>query len=359
MGGLVRKLQLMVALFLVVFLVGGLSGMTVFGQGQGNPPGLARAIEVQERHTPALMAVPGVIGTAVSEGPGGQAAVMILARHGEVAGLPGELEGVPVNVMVTGDIVARHHRPDHPGGPGGGNGDNGNGDADCPDRTGHFRPACIGISTGHPSITAGTIGARVVSGNQIFALSNNHVYAASNAANTGDTVLQPGVHDGGDINNPDHHLGTLSAYQPIDFSGACTNTIDAAIAATGVERLGNSTPSDGYGTPRSSIIQPAINMRVMKYGRTTGQTSGRIDAINATVNVNFGDAGVACFVNQIVIRPGSFSAGGDSGSLIVAQQGQDARRPVGLLFAGSQTVTIANRIDAVLGHFGVSVDGPS
>ena len=62
-------------------------------------------------------------------------------------------------------------------------------------------------------------------------------------------------------------------------------------------------------------------------------------------------------MNQIVITPGNFSAGGDSGSLIVVQKGADARKPVGLLFAGSMIVTIANPIDEVLSLLGVTIDG--
>ena len=79
-------------------------------------------------------------------------------------------------------------------------------------------------------------------------------------------------------------------------------------------------------------------------------------AINATVNVGY-DSGVARFVNQIIITPGNFSAGGDSGSLIVVEKGKDARKPVGLLFAGSTSITVANPIGAVLSRFGVTVDG--
>lgn len=45
--------------------------------------------------------------------------------------------------------------------------------------------------------------------------------------------------------------------------------------------------------------------------------------------------------------------------MIVVQKGQDARRPVGLLFAGSSLQTIANPIDDVLGAFGVSMVGDS
>ena len=79
------------------------------------------------------------------------------------------------------------------------------------------------------------------------------------------------------------------------------------------------------------------------------------------MNVSYGDAGVAKFVNQIIIEPGGVSAGGDSGSLIVADgKGKSKaidRMPVGLLFAGNAFITIANPIDAVLTRFGVTVDG--
>lgn len=98
-----------------------------------------------------------------------------------------------------------------------------------------------------------------------------------------------------------------------------------------------------------------IGMPVMKYGRSTQQTKGRVYAINATVTVGY-DSGVALFVNQIIITPGNFSAPGDSGSLIVGQK-KNARKPVGLLFAGSDTITVANPIDAVLDYFGVTIDG--
>ena len=136
--------------------------------------------------------------------------------------------------------------------------------------------------------------------------------------------------------------------------------MDAAIALSSTTNLGNATPSDGYGTPKSTTIDAAINMKVKKYGRTTGQTKGQVAAINATVDVGY-DSGVARFVNQIIITPGSFSAGGDSGSLIVVDgKGRfksDDRKVVGLLFAGSSQVTIANPIAPVLDRFRVTIDG--
>ena len=63
----------------------------------------------------------------------------------------------------------------------------------------------------------------------MFVLSNNHVYANQNNASLGDSILQPGAVDGG--SEPDHTIGTLADFEPINFSGG-DNHIDAAIAST-------------------------------------------------------------------------------------------------------------------------------
>jgi hypothetical protein len=194
---------------------------------------------------------------------------------------------------------------------------------------------------------------------EVYALSNNHVYANENAAAIGDNVLQPGPYDGG--TNPADAIGTLAASQPIYFcnpypSNCPSNAIDAAIALSSPALLGKATPSDGYETPQAATVAPKVGLRVKKYGRTTGLTQGRIYAIKATVNVSY-NTGVARFVGQIVITPGSFSAGGDSGSHIVVNGGNDDRKAVGLLFAGSPFVTIANPIGLVLSQFNVTING--
>lgn len=217
------------------------------------------------------------------------------------------------------------------------------------------RPAPIGVSTGHPNITAGTIGCRVTDGTNVYALSNNHVYADQNNASRGDNVLQPGTADGGE--DPRDKIGTLSDFVPIKWSG--TNEVDAAIALSTIPELDNKTPSGGYGTPQSTIARPLIGMDVQKYGRTTNLTRGYITAVNATVDVGYGFGKVARFTGQIIIAPGGFSAGGDSGSLVVTDSDDpnEDRKPVGLLFAGSSTLTVANPIDLVLRHFSVTIDG--
>ena len=323
-------------------------------------PRFRAAMEARQRHALKLMDVQGVVGTGVGIGPEGEPILRVFTSRAGVRGIPEILEGIPVRTSVTGRFYA------------------------LADTTARFeRPVPIGVSTGHPAITAGTIGARVrdIKGN-VYALSNNHVYANVNSANLGDPVLQPGSFDGGSMgSNPylidGDEIGTLDAYVPMSF---CTiwwiwlicpevNTVDAAIARCTPDTLGTDTLTDGYGTPSETIFNDSngdgffdnktslLGLKVKKYGRTTGMTYGEISAIDATVNVCYDDACslIARFEDQLIISPGTFSGGGDSGSLIVTDD--DANQPVALLFAGSDTETIANRIDLVLNSFGVTVDG--
>lgn len=314
---------------------------------QDEPPGLQRAIEVKEQHVNALLETPGVVAVGVGNNRNGNAAVIVFTETRGVRGIPTFLDGVPVVAQYSGAFYASP-KPDGKGKP--------PKKGDPVDPTSRFdRPVPIGVSTGHPDITAGTIGARVKDSNgNVYALSNNHVYANENLASIGNAVIQPGAYDGG--SSPDDDIGTLHAFVPIDFGGI--NYVDAALASTTTALLSNSTPSDGYGIPQSSTVPATIGLKVKKYGRTTGETNGRVYAINVTVNVGY-DSGVARFDNQIIVTPGSFSSGGDSGSLIVVnnKRSTDHLSPVGLLFAGSSQYTVANPIDSVLSVFGVTIDG--
>jgi hypothetical protein len=310
--------------------------------------GLDVALAAQERHTAALMRIPGVVGTSVGVNAGGQAVVQVYLADGTVGGIPDVLDGVPVRRQVTGRLMA------------------------FSDPTQKLRPAPIGYSVGHYLITAGTIGARVLDGaSNLFLLSNNHVLANSNNASIGDAILQPGPVDGGTAAD---QIGSLAAFKVIDFSGA-GNTIDAALASANTTVLSNTTPTDdGYGMPAGQIWgdgnsdgvfddkNALLNLKLQKYGRTTKLTKGAVTGINATLSICYEVVFIFCvksatFVDQIVIEPGSFSGGGDSGSLIVTDDLN--RNPVALLFAGSTAQTIANRIDLVLNHFGVHIDAGS
>src|SRR3989475_3467141 len=304
-------------------------------------------LAVHKRHSAALLRLPGVVGTAVGLLPNGKPGLKVLLASPEVRGLPSALEGIPVITQVPGMIVA------------------------FSDPTKRQRRAPLGFSVGHPAITAGSIGARVVDGSgNVYVLSNNHVLANSNDATIGDAALQPGPYDGGTA--PADQIGTLAAFNTIAVSGGA-NTIDAAIARSSTTNRDSATPADeGYGAPNAAIFGDAngdgvfddetalLGLNVQKYGRTTKLTHGQITGINATVTVCYEVFFGFCiksarFVDQLVIEPGTFSGGGDSGSLIVTDDG--SKNPVALLFAGSSAQTIANRIDLVLNRCAVHVDG--
>jgi hypothetical protein len=291
-----------------------------------------RVKAAQERHTKRLMAIEGVEGTAIGLDENDALAVKVFTAGPGVRGIPKDLDGVPVHTVVSGKIYA------------------------LVDPTARFpRPVPTGVSTGHPNITAGTIGCRVKdSAGNVYALSNNHVYANENRASIGDNVLQPGAYDGGV--DPGDAIGTLYDFEPILFGMFGVNIIDAAIALCSTGTLDNKTPDDGYGIPSSTTAAAYINQAVQKYGRTTRLTTGTVTAVNGIFLVRYSRS-FAMFFGQIVIEPGSFSAGGDSGSLIVTDD--LACNPVGLLFAGSDTTTIANPIDLVLLRFGVTIDDSS
>ena len=289
---------------------------------------------IQDRHTDRLLSISGAVGTATGLTEDGRPAILVFIETEALAKgawIAATIEEVPVIVKVTGEIQALSHATEE-----------------------FVRPVPIGVSTGHPDITAGTIACRVTDGTNVYALSNNHVYAAENDASIGDNILQPGPFDGGI--DPEDAIGTLYAFEPILFGRRFKNEIDAAIALSSTANLGTTTPVGGYGTPNSIHVGAVLDQQVQKFGRTTELTKGKITGVNATVNVRY-SSGIAKFVKQIIVESGTrFIGGGDSGSLLVTDPG---RNPVGLLFAGNSdgTFAIANRIDLVLDRFGVTVDG--
>jgi len=343
-NGLSRSVRRVGALLVFALLAGMLPAMA-----SAQDDALQRAIQVQERIASHLLATPGVVGVGVAVTQGAQPRIRVYTVASNTAGIPAAADGIAVERIVTGLIVARACQ------------DTGDPSDRC------NRPVPIGVSVGHPQVTAGTIGARVKNGSgAVFALSNNHVLANSNNASLGDPELQPGTFDGG--TDPADRIGTLAAFKTISFnatgcSGVASdpdcNTIDAAIASTTTANLGVSTLG-GYGTPSASVVSPSVGQAVRKCGRTTACTTGTVAEVNVMVSVCYVPQGPFCapngtamFVNQIGISDGSFSAGGDSGSLIVTSNGLN---PVGLLFAGGSTRTYANEIGRVLSNFGVSID---
>jgi hypothetical protein len=119
------------------------------------------------------------------------------------------------------------------------------------------------------------------------------------------------------------------------------NLVDAALAQGQFHDLDREIYWIGYTQGWRRKANVAVGTVVKKAGRTTNFTTGRITAINATVDVGYGGGRVARFVDQIITT--NMSAGGDSGSLVLSMDNV----AVGLLFAGSSVATIANQIENV------------
>jgi len=239
--------------------------------------------------------------------------------------------------------------------------------------TDRVRPAPGGVSVGHESISAGTLGCWVNYKDRKVMLSNNHVLSNSNDAKIGDAILQPGPYDGG--SNPQDQLGYLTDFVKIHFLGedsdcpfskavafsfnklskllkrktriqaivphADSNLVDCAIA----DPLNANDIKDEIleiGKIHGVIEDPFVSMPVQKTGRTTGHTTGEIIQTDVVVQVQYGSFGqIAVFQDQLMA--GQMSAGGDSGSLVVSGD-----KAVALLFAGSDSTTIMSPIKYVM-----------
>jgi hypothetical protein len=273
--------------------------------------------------------------------------------------VPATFGGVSTDVVQVGDVRALQSRTDR------------------------IRPAPGGVSIGHYQITAGTLGTvvRDAATGQRLILSNNHVLANSNDAQIGDTIVQPGSIDGGHAISD--KIAELERFVPIEFNSepsdcgianwvadaanfvarllssrsklmpvrenpAAVNQVDAAVAR----------PVDDGDVLNeildigevSGTVEATLGMGVRKSGRTTAFTTGTITVLEATIDVNYGEDRKARFEGQIVST--AMSQGGDSGSLLVAG---DSLQAVGLLYAGSNQVTIFNPIDDVLSLLNIEI----
>src|SRR5712691_6865426 len=211
----------------------------------------------------------------------------------------------------------------------------------------------------------GTLGSVVkdASGNQ-YILSANHVLARSNAAKAGETIMQRGYVDTVPVcsKNGTINVATLTKFVTLNFTGG-NNVVDAAIAKVISGQVSPTGSILEIGTVTATTVNPTVGLAVEKSGRTTSKTTGKIGSINVTVTVSgYGPCGMgnntAVFVKQFLINSKTFSAPGDSGSLIVTQPPPGTKpKPVGLLFAGSPSTTVGNPINSVLTALGIKFVG--
>ena len=223
------------------------------------------------------------------------------------------------------------------------------------DRKGRINPLAGGISCGNPRITAGTLGAIVWdrTNGKPSILSNWHVLCGSQNCEAGEAIRQPGKLDGG---TEQDKVAGLTRFR-LDRDS------DAAIANLSGQR---EFTRDVVGLdPISGVTEPQLGMKVVKSGRTTGITEGKIDGVNMSLSINYGGGTVQTFQNQIRIVPlppwpntdYEVSEGGDSGSVWIEQS---SNRAVGLHFAGETNTSptaehaIANRMTEVVRILNIS-----
>jgi hypothetical protein len=307
---------------------------------------------VQERHTADLMSIPGVVGTATGFDANGQLGVMVLTEHALGAGrLPASLEGMPVFEEVTGRIKAMAVN-DH--------------------RVKQTPPIQMGTSGGwrfdlaNGYCCGGTLGSLVRKGTTQYVLSNYHVLEAdivnggnSRVAQAGDPVVQPGLIDVSCNANTAQNVASLSGIKSLPGSN-----VDAAIASV----ISGQVRTDGsileIGTISATTVAASVGQAVKKSGRTTGLSRSSVTGLNATVSVAYenecagGSAFTKTFTGQILVRNrgSKFLNSGDSGSLMV-QDVSTNPRAVGLLFAGSTSIAVANPIGQVLSFLNATMVG--
>jgi hypothetical protein len=234
------------------------------------------------------------------------------------------------------------------------------------------RPIQLGVSGGNSNDIAngfccsGTLGALVTdsSGKQ-YILSNTHVFAGDavlggngKIAAIGDDIDQAGLIDNACQATPADMVADLSDWAPFGMFN-----IDAGIALTRPGQVSTDGSILEIGPIASTTASAFVNQRVKKSGRTTGLTSSSVSSLNATVTVGYTDecAGQSfnvTYTGQILItnRGSRFLNSGDSGSLMVEDVATNPRA-VGLLFAGSSSIAVANPINDVLNFFNVSMVG--
>jgi hypothetical protein len=325
-------------------------------------PRVQEVMAVQEAVTPDLMSMPDVLGTAVGQDDDGELTILVYVNlegknPGESArNIPKSLRGKSIAVEITEPFRALGKPP-----------------VGVSHTAKQTPPIQLGTSGGwgydlaNGYCCGGTLGSLIQkSDGTQYILSNYHVFESdivsggnNRVATSGDPIIQPGLIDVQCNAASAQNVATLFKIGSLPGSN-----VDASIATV----MPGQVRTDGaileIGTISASTVVAALRQAVKKSGRTTKLTNSTITGLNATVSVEYdnecagGIAFTKTFTGQIVIsnKGSSFLNSGDSGSLMV-ENVKTNPRAVGLLFAGSSTLAVANPINEVLTYVGGKVGG--
>lgn len=215
---------------------------------------------------------------------------------------------------------------------------------------GRTRPLVAGVSCSNLHVSCGTLGyfcrkrSERLSGAP-YLLSCGHVLAGG----TSNVVVQAAPGDGGTDRD---RVATVEQAKPLKLGEHGVNRVDAAIARLHAA-IEPKIALSGLGAV-TGVEEAVPGMEVVKSGRTTGITYGRVAAVDydTLVPQSYRERReTARFVNQIRVEPVTaerpFARFGDSGALVVTKEGL---RAVGMYFAGPAdgSYGLLNPIDAVL-----------
>ena len=163
-------------------------------------------------------------------------------------------------------------------------------------------------------------------------LSNWHVFHGDEAA-LNDNIVQPGPHDDNQIEQ--NEVGRL-VRSHLGRAGDCA-----------ISSIGNRNFTEEImelGVKVRTLVEPELDDRVIKSGRTTGVTYGIVERVHVVVDIKYGEITGRKEIGGFEIgvdvenRPanGEVSMGGDSGAawMIVGQNGNATDMMAGLHFAG-------------------------
>ena len=257
-----------------------------------------------------------------------------LSQLGTQEVIPASLNDVRTDVIEAGDVTALASP------------------LSLEEHRGRHRPVVGGTSCG-PSrfVMAGTVGLPLVFRAGVPGLlSNKHVISPSWLDPAfvwkGARIRQPSALDGGTDGDT-----IAEAQNLVPILSGQDNEVDADFAAYLPDQGGE--PHLYRVGPYTSLGDSEPGMLVAKSGRTSGVTNGRrVLSVATRVSVAYPVLGAVSFIDQVVTEP--LLSPGDSGSAIV-----NGATVVGLGFAGSDTISVANPIKKVFEKLGLSLTDPA
>lgn len=294
---------------------------------------MSHILDVKHSVEKSICSIPGVTGIGIGKNSPEKIRVYVRSRCPNIVDkLPETIDGCDIEIFETGKVVALS--------------------SDVISRADRVRPVVGGVSIGSWRVSAGTL-ATVVYDNDTaepLLLGNNHVFANGDSIQTprtqgGDDILQPAPFDGGERRDA---VGNLLRWIPFDEQNS--NLVDAAVASLHAgQEVDPAIVGIGQVTQMANVH---IGDIVHFSGRTSGLDEGVVLDTNATIQVYFPQGFKATFTDQIITQ--AIADPGDSGSLVVKNG-----KAVGLMSAGSETISVINKIGNVARALNINFGDPA